>query len=248
MTGHPMPEAPHDDTVAAYAPHGAALLAFESGDASATLACWHDGMRDDAPVAFGFRDTIDPLEAAALDLCHGRVLDLGAGTGVHTLRLQARGIAVTALDVEPACVAIMRRRGVRRAVQGDLLAFGEAPFETVLCVRNGLDKLGRLAWLPRFLDAVRGFMAPGGQLLADSFDPLHGADAAALARAARKVEQGRHPGEVELRFALSGVLGAPFGVLHLGPGTLAREASACGWGCEILRREGGRFLARLVPR
>lgn len=247
MTRRPTP-APPDDIGAAYAPHGAALLAFETRDASAVLTCWQDGERDDVPAAFWFRDAIDPLEAAALDLCQGRVLDLGAGMGVHALRLQARGLAVTALDVEPACVAIMRRRGVQRAVLGNLLAFDGGPFETVLCVCNGLDKVGRLARLLRFLDAARGLVAPGGQLLADSLDPLHGADAAALARAARKAEQGRHPGEVKLRFALSGVLGAPFGVLHLSPETLAREASACGWGCEILLREGGHFLARLVPR
>lgn len=64
-----------------YAPHGAALLDCFRGNASAVLTCYQDGVRDDVPAAFWLRDSIDPLEALALDLCSGTVLDLGAGSG-----------------------------------------------------------------------------------------------------------------------------------------------------------------------
>lgn len=66
MTPRPTLALP-DDTVAAYDPHGAALLAFEGGDASATLTWGQDGERDDVPAAFWFRNAIDPLEEAAVD-------------------------------------------------------------------------------------------------------------------------------------------------------------------------------------
>jgi hypothetical protein len=76
----------------AYDPHGAALLDGFRGDASAMLICHQDGARDDVPASLWLRETIDSLKALALDLCHGHVLDLGAGAGLHALELQRRGL------------------------------------------------------------------------------------------------------------------------------------------------------------
>jgi SAM-dependent methyltransferase len=236
------------DVREAYGPHGMALLDYERGVAGATLVCEQDGERDDVPAAFWFRREFDPLEAAALDLCRGLVLDLGAGTGVHTLRLQACGHAVTAIDVEPACVEIMRRRGVRDARQAELFEFVGGPFDTVLSICNGLDKVGRLGDLPRFLEKMQGFPAPGGQLLVDSFDLRIGADAAVRARIAAKTVRGRYFGEVDLRLAYRNQSGAPFTALHVDPETLGQVASAARLSCDILRRHAGHYLARLVSQ
>lgn len=133
----------------AYDPHGAALLDCFRGDASAMLICLQDGARDDVPAAFWLRETIDPLEALALDLCRGRVLDVGAGASLHALALQRRGLDVTGIDISPECVAIMRERGVRNADAADLYDFDGGPFDTIVNLCNGLDKVGRLADLPR---------------------------------------------------------------------------------------------------
>lgn len=121
--------------------------------------CHQDVARDDMPAAFWLRDTIDPLEALALDLCRGRVLDVGAGVSLHSLELQRRGIAVAAIDVAPECVAIMRERGVRSAEAADMYAFEGGSFDTIICLHNGLDKVGRLADLPRFLGRMRELLA-----------------------------------------------------------------------------------------
>jgi hypothetical protein len=69
----------------AYHPHGAALLDCFRGDAAALLICHQDGVRDDVPAAFWLRETIDPLEALALDLCRGRILDVGAGADAEAV-------------------------------------------------------------------------------------------------------------------------------------------------------------------
>jgi SAM-dependent methyltransferase len=232
---------------APYDPHGEALLDYLSGNASATLICIQDGERDDVPAGFWFRETVDPLEQRALDLCRGRVLDLGAGTGVHALQLQERGLDVVAIDVVPGCVQIMSQRGVRRPLAADLYTFEGGPFDTILCVCSGLDKVGRLTHLPGFLDRMRHLLAPGGQLLADSFDLRVGASPDRLAQLAAKERAGRYFGEMDLQFEFNGRRGAAFTVLQIDAQTLAQHAREHGWSCEVLERHGGHYLARLAP-
>lgn len=230
----------------AYDPHGAALLDCFRGDAAAMLICHQDGARDDVPAAFWLREAIDPLEGLALDLCRGRVLDVGAGAGLHALELQRRGLDVTAIDISPECVTIMRERGVRNAAAVNLYAFDGGPFDTIITLCNGLDKVGRLADLPRFLDRMRRLLAQGGQLLADSFDLRVGADAARLAEMARKEAAGRYFGELDLPFAYKGRKGAPFTVLQVDFETLDRIAREGGWTCERIERSGGHYLVRAL--
>jgi len=229
----------------AYNLHGMALLDCFRGETDAMLVVHQDGERDDVPAAFWLRQTIDPLEARALDLCAGRVLDVGAGAGLHTLELQRRGFDVTAIDVAAECIVIMKERGVHRTEQADLYAFAGGPFDTIVNLCNGLDKVGRLADLPRFLDRMRGMLAPGGQLLADSFDLRVGADASRLAQIERRTAAGRYFGELDLRFEYKGRSGADFTVLQVDYETLAAAAADHGWTCEQIATAGGHYLARL---
>ncbi|MBE7369896.1 class I SAM-dependent methyltransferase [Ramlibacter pallidus] len=232
----------------AYHPHGAAVFDCFRGERGALLVCHQDGERDDVPAAFWLRETMDPLEEKALALCRGRVLDAGAGAGLHTLALQRRGFDVTAIDVAPECVTVMRERGVARAEAADVLSYAGGPFDTILCLCNGLDKVGRLASLPHFLDRMRRLLAPGGALLADSFDVRVGASGSRRDALLRKQEEGRYFGETDMRFEYKGLRGAPFPVLQVDFETLSRVAGMRGWECERVDGTGGHYLARLAPR
>jgi 2-polyprenyl-3-methyl-5-hydroxy-6-metoxy-1,4-benzoquinol methylase len=231
----------------AYNPHGAALLDYWRGNAAATLICFQDGKRDDVPAAFWFRSSLDPLEELALDLCRGDVLDIGAGTGLHTLELQRRGFNVKAIDVVEECVSIMRERGVLDATTTDFHEFEGGPFDTIVCLCNGLDKVGTLTDLPRFLAHMRRLLAPGGQLLADSFDLRVGADAQATEALQRKTDSGRYFGELDLVFEYNEHRGSTFSVLQVDSDTLERVASQHQWSCEVVARSAGHYLARLCP-
>lgn len=231
----------------AYDPHGAALRAYHRGNLAATLICHQDGARDDVPAAFWFREELDPLERLGLDLCRGNVLDVGAGTGLHTLDLQRRGLNVTAIDVAPACIQIMRERGVRHPIVADLYVFDGGPFDTIICLCNGLDKVGRLDDLPRFLARMRTLIATDGQLIADSFDLRVGTSQQAIAVINRKTASGRYFGEIDLMFEFNGKRGREFTVLQVDSDTLARTAEAQGWTCQIVQQIGGHYLAQLRP-
>lgn len=80
----------------------------------------------------------------------------------------------------------MRRRGVHDALQADFLDFDDGPFDTVLSICNGLDKVGTLRDPPRFLNAMRALLATGGQLIVDSFDLPIGADATTQSRSPQR--------------------------------------------------------------
>lgn len=83
-------------------PYGLALLDYFNGDHSATQIFHRDDGRDfEVPISLFFRDSagFSGIEQAAIKLCSGRVLDIGAGTGRHSLVLQEKGLDVIALDV-----------------------------------------------------------------------------------------------------------------------------------------------------
>lgn len=243
----PIRELPVQDVAKAYDLHGAALLDAYRGDAQAMLICHQEGDRDDVPAAFWLRESLDPLETIALDLCEGRVLDLGAGSGLHALELQRRGHEVVAIDIAPQCVEIMRDRGVKDARAADLYSFEAGRFETIACLCNGLDKVGRLEDLPRFLDRMKSLLAPGGQLLADSFDVRAEAKPEQLLKLQRRTAAGRYFGELDLRFEYKGRTSEVFTVLQIDFPTLERIAADCGWSSEKIAVSGGHYLARLQP-
>jgi len=159
---------------AAWRPHGAALLDYSMGETSAAVVVHgDDGETETVPIRVFFRGPADfsALEDAALDLCRGRVLDAGAGSGCHSLVLQAQGLSVCAIDIAPEAVEVMRKRGVEDARCADVFSFAADPFDTVLLMMNGIGVVGDLAGLDRFLAGVGRLLTPDGQILLDSYDP-----------------------------------------------------------------------------
>lgn len=130
---------------------------------------------EEFPVAYMLRDydEMPPLEQKALDLSHGHVLDAGCGAGSHALYLQEKGLEVTALDISPLSIETATLRGVRNAVQADLLQWNKGPYDTILFLMNGTGILGLLDKVKEGLEHMKGLLAPGGQILLDSSDLIY---------------------------------------------------------------------------
>ena len=102
-------------------------------------------------------------------LATGKTLDVGAGSGCHSLVLQEKGIDVTAIDISPLSVQTMKERGVKNVLEQDFFTL-EGQFDTILMLMNGIGIVGTLERLPKFFRQLDNILAPGGQVLCDSSD------------------------------------------------------------------------------
>ncbi len=231
-------------------PFGRALAAYLEGDSEAEVILRRDdGLEVALRAGLFFRapEEFSEIERIALEACGGRVLDIGAGAGLHALALQERGLAVTALDLDPDAVEVMRRRGVRDVVEADLFEFRGGPFDTLLLLGHGIGMVEDLGGLSRFLARAPELCAVGGRLLVHSTDVRCTEDPVHLAYHERNQRAGRYAGEIRLEVEFRGDRGPGYGWLHVHPETLAERARRAGWDSEILRREAtGDYLARLT--
>ena len=227
------------------------MRAYHRGQHDATIVVYDDYERDEVPVSYFFRrpEQFPEIEQLALELCRGRVLDVGAGSGCHALALQDRGIEVTAIEILPALVEILRERGVRDAREATWMDLAAEPYDTILMMMNGLGLAETLDGLHRFFRHVRRLVHPRGQILADSTDVRVHMDPGAARSRSLKRGDGRYLGELHFQLEFAGQKGPPFGQLYVDPETLSQTAQSEGWNCEIVRApdQYGNYLARLTP-
>lgn len=235
-------------------PLGLAVRAFLDGELDAAVELTlEDGRLDALPAAALFRvDGFPEAEATALALATGRVLDIGAGAGAHSLALQERDLAVTAIDVSPEAVEAMRERGVLDARIADIFHWssGSVRFDTIVLLMNGLGVAGDLVGLEALLGACRPLLAAGGSVLADGADLMATDEPREHALMARRTAAGRYRGEVRYRARFGVVEGTEFPWLFIDFETLETVADRVGWYAQAIFRDDddGSYLARLTPR
>ncbi|WP_308552968.1 class I SAM-dependent methyltransferase [uncultured Mediterranea sp.] len=232
-------------------PMGAAILDYlEHGKAGKLRVFSSQFDEDEIPVRTLFRTEkqMSPLERTALQLASGRILDVGAGSGCHSLALQAAGKEVEAIDISPLSVEAMRRRGVGQAVQANLFSDSFCgAYDTLLMLMNGSGIIGRLENLPAFFRKAKQLLRPGGSILMDSSDLRYlyeDEDDSFVIDIA-----GDYYGEVDFRMQYKQVEGDPFDWLYIDFQTLSLYAAQNGFTAELVK-EGKHYdyLARLRPK
>lgn len=202
---------------------------------------------DNIPVETLFRDFEDmpELEQYALKKAAGRILDVGAGSGCHSLALKDMGKDVVAIDISALSVDVMKERGLdARCVNFYDDAFKER-FDTILMLMNGTGIIGRLENMPAFFARLDAMLAPGGSVLIDSSD----------LRYLYEDEDGtfeidladEYYGLVDYQMVYKNVAGEPFDWLYADFETLAYYAEEAGLDCEFLvEGEHYDYLAKLT--
>ena len=223
---------------------------------------------DEIPLTTLFRSykSMPEIERKALDIARGRVLDVGAGAGCHSLVLQEKGLDVTAIDISPLSVETMKERGVKKVYEQDFFTLDgqtmeqrepssslewpsdrvrRSQFDTILMLMNGIGIVGTLERLPEFFKQLDKILAPGGQVLCDSSDISY----------VFEDENGiiEYPdtdgyyGEVSYQMQYKDTIGEPFNWLYIDADTLKEKAWRSGYAVEVVAEgEHYDYLARIT--
>lgn len=227
---------------------GAAIMDYHRNGKADVLRVFSSQFEEDEiPVADLFReyDDMPELERLALELAEGDILDVGAGSGCHSLALQKMGKHPVAIDISPLSVEVMKERGVdARQINLYDESFAER-FDTVLMLMNGTGIIGTLDNMPVFFERMRQLLKPDGSVLIDSSDLRYlfeEEDGSLMIDLADD-----YYGLLDYQMQYKDVLGEPFDWLYVDFETLAFYAEENGFTAELLAEgEHYDYLARLA--
>lgn len=231
-------------------PMGTAIYDFFKYGKAARLRVFSSQFdEDEIPVATLFRsyNEMPPIEQTALRLSTGKILDVGAGSGCHTLALREMGKDATAIDISPLSVKVMKERGLN-AMPVNLFdpLFCES-FDTILMLMNGSGIIGKLEHLDDFFQRMKLLLRHGGCVLMDSSDLKYlfeEEDGSYLIDLA-----GDYYGEIDFRMQYKQVKGDTFDWLYIDFDTLSLYTAQYGFKAEMVE-EGSHYayLAKLTLR
>lgn len=204
---------------------------------------------DEIPVSYLFRSwkELPEIEKAAIKNCRGKILDIGACAGSHALILQKKGGDVSALEISALCCDVMRKRGVKNVIHGDIFRDDPGRFDTLLLLMNGTGLAGTMTNLGVFLKRLKGLLNVGGQIIIDSSD----------LRYLYEDEDGSfvidlnsdYYGEVDFQMIYDGIEGEVFPWLYVDEDTLALVAEQAGFEFNLLQRgDHYDYLAQLIKK
>lgn len=205
--------------------------------------------RDELPVAYLFRtfDEMNKIEQKALKLAKGKILDVGAGAGSHSLYLQnEKKLEVTALDFSPKSIEVCKARGIRNVACEDILKFDGEKFDTILLLMNGTGIFQSLNVIDVYLKKLQTLLSSNGQILIDSTDILYMFD---------RDEDGGvyipadgYYGELDYYLFYKGESEVPTKWLYLDYNTLKKAAEHNGFKIEKILQEEDSYLAKLTKK
>jgi len=187
---------------------------------------------DDIPISYFFRsyNEMPELEQKALELCSGKILDIGAGSGIHSLYLQEKGNDVTALDIQAGFVDIMKKRGVKKVIHSDIFNYNGEKFDTLLMLMNGIGFTKNFDGLLTFFKIAKKLLKPGGKIILDSSDLLYLYENEDGSYTINLNEE--YYGEVEYIIEYKRIKANPFRWLYVDYHNLASIAEQAGFNCE----------------
>ena len=193
---------------------------------------------DEMPIDVFFRDLDDMpvIERYALSEARGKILDIGAGAGAHSLLLQDNGSDVIALDTSKDCCKTMKERGVMSVINENIFELTEGNFDTVLLLMNGIGIAENLEKLTPTIRHLNKLLNDGGQILFDSSDLSY----------LDLEPSSRYFGEMEMMYEYSGIKSDWGSWLYVDPHTLIDQCESDGIDVEIIiEDETSLYLARI---
>ncbi len=223
---------------------GQAILDFYNQEKRGTLwvfDAFEQKVKMDTSSYFRSFAQMPKIEQKALKLCQGKVLDIGAGAGSHSLYLQQQAMEVVALDISEKCCEVALKRGVKKVWAIDFFDLTtDQKFDTLLLLMNGIGICEDIFGFPIFLDRAKNLLNPGGQIIFDSSDIAYMYDA-------DEFPQENYYGEFICAYGYKKQKTDWFSWLYIDFDTMQKIASKKGWKAEkIFEDDHYHYLARLV--
>jgi len=145
---------------------------FEKGKAPNITVNTNYTEDEQIPVSYLFRTKkeMPALEVTALKLCKGKVLDVGAAAGCHSVVLQQKGYNITALEISEKAVEVLKKRGIQKVIREDIYTYSAKKYDTILLLMNGTGIGRTIAGLKKLLQHLKTLLNVKGQILIDSSD------------------------------------------------------------------------------
>ncbi len=200
-------------------------------------------------TAYFFRteEEMPLVETTALKMCKGKVLDVGAAAGCHSIVLQKKGYSVTALEKSELAVEVLKKRGVQKVVCQNIYSYSEVQFDTILLLMNGAGIGGTISGLKKLLAHLKTLLSENGQILIDSTNIQYlfqEDDGSVWFDLANPKYYGEMTYEVSYKKSSS-----KFDWLFVDYETLEKLASSLGLECTLAAKGGSYdFLARIVGK
>jgi 2-polyprenyl-3-methyl-5-hydroxy-6-metoxy-1,4-benzoquinol methylase len=230
-------------------PFGEALEDFYNGKKNAEITLIRDdGLEFNVPIEHFFRSPKDfsNLEKEAIQLCKGKVLDMGAGVGPHSLELQRLGLEVYAIDISSQACEIMKKRGVKNVQCTDFYNLTMDSFDTILLLGSSIGFVENLKGLKKFLSYCKSRLNPEGIIILDSNDIRSTQEPVYLNYVERNRKLGRYFGEGSFQMRYKKTLGDKFQNIQIDPNTLKEITQELGLFFKILCKEDdGTYLAKI---
>jgi SAM-dependent methyltransferase len=153
-------------------PIGAAILEYAQKRRPEDIVVASDICDDDIiPLEVLFRsfEELPQIDQTALQRASGKVLDVGAGAGIHAMYLQDLGMDVHCIDISPGAVDYLKATGLK-AERINFFSLKDQQYDTILMLMNGIGIAGKLSNLETTLEHAKSLLRPGGKILCDSSD------------------------------------------------------------------------------
>ena len=203
----------------------------------------HDefGPKVQMPVSYYFRrlKQMPEIEQIAIEKCFGKVLDIGAAAGSHSLEIQKKGLEVSAIEISPKACEVMKSRGVNRVLCEDFFKFSGEKFDTLLLLMNGIGISATIEGFWKFLKKAENLLKEGGQIVFDSCDVHYMYEEI-------EIPTSHYYGETKFSYEYDKQFTDWFEWLYIDQMTMQKIAEECGFRSEIIfEDDSSQYLAVL---